>query len=577
MEGVYLSQRHQKKDDSFKLYAVHNIWVPEEPDPKKRLKKKQVYIGRKHADGTCDFNDNTATYLALLRKTEYERKFYNWQDYKDKQKAEDNGDVQEPEMQAVANCEDKAAGADLLFSKAAEDSGLAKTLDAVFPEESDEILALAEHCASGDARPLYQAAAWSQDQKLPGETTFTEKRISELLSKLTASKITTFYGEWIKNSPVENRLSLDITSVSSYSKGIPDVTFGYNRDKEKLPQVNLLLIVDQKTKLPVWLEQLPGAIADMSTVKDTVKLLTQLGVRRNFVCDRGFCSHENLACLQKNGFKFTMGVPLFRFPEYTEILNEAKAKNEFNDAGISVEMFGGAGVFQTQGVTKLIDLNGHRAYLHLYYCSAYRGSNEADLMERVDQVKCLLEEGKELKTALDQEIAERCFTTRKYKDKIIARCDKDAVAKMKEEFGGYFAIISNDIKDFREAMKVYKLRDGVEKRFDDLKNDMDCSRLRVHSAERMRARLFIQFVAEVLRCWILNQRQTRAEEWKKLKLTPKTVNDIIWAMSSLRHLHIEGHHPFYKRPTKTQIGIMKFFKIDTSNRLSWPSLHPSAR
>lgn len=109
MEGVYLSQRHQKKDDSFKLYAVHNIWVPEEPDPKKRLKKKQVYIGRKHADGTCDFNDNTATYLALLRKTEYERKFYNWQDYKDKQKAEVD-DVQEPEMQAVANCEDKAAG-----------------------------------------------------------------------------------------------------------------------------------------------------------------------------------------------------------------------------------------------------------------------------------------------------------------------------------------------------------------------------------------------------------------------------------------------------------------------------------
>lgn len=569
MKGAYLSKRYREKDGSIRLYAVINTWNP----AKNEQDKKQRYIGKKAADGTYDFNDRTATFLFLLRGTEYEPQFYRWKDFRDSQKAGD--DVQSPEMQAVANCEDKAAGANLLFSKAAEDSGLAKTLDAVFPEESDEILALAEYCASGDSRPLYQAAAWSKDQKLPGGTTFTETKISELLSKLTASRITAFYGKWIENSPAENRFSLDITSVSSYSKGIPDVTFGYNRDKEKLPQINLLLIVDQKTKLPVWLEQLSGSIADMSTVKDTVKLLSQLGVRRNLVCDRGFCSRENLACLQKNGFKFTMGVPLFRFPEFTEKLNEAKAKNEFNDAGISVEMFAGAGVYQTQGVTKLIDLNGHRAYLHLYYCPAYRGSNEADLMERVDQVKRLLEEGKELKAALDQEIAKRCFTTRKYKDKIIAHCDKDEVAKMKEEFGGYFAIISNDIKDFREAMKVYKLRDGVEKRFDDLKNDLDCSRLRVHSGARMRARLFIQFIAEVLRCWILNQRQTRAEEWKKLKLTPKTVSDIIWAMSSLRHLHIEGHHPFYKRPTKTQIGIMKFFKIDTSNRLSWPSLHPA--
>ena len=40
MEGVYLSQRHQKKDGSFKLYAVHNIWVPEEPDPKIVMKSR---------------------------------------------------------------------------------------------------------------------------------------------------------------------------------------------------------------------------------------------------------------------------------------------------------------------------------------------------------------------------------------------------------------------------------------------------------------------------------------------------------------------------------------------------------
>ena len=51
--------------------------------------------------------------------------------------------------------------------------------------------------------------------------------------------------------------------------------YGYNRDREKLPQINLLMIVSQTSKLPLWYEQLPGAISDPTTIKDTVKLLSQ--------------------------------------------------------------------------------------------------------------------------------------------------------------------------------------------------------------------------------------------------------------------------------------------------------------
>jgi len=43
----------------------------------------------------------------------------------------------------------------------------------------------------------------------------------------------------------------------------------------------------------------------------------------------------------------------------------------------------------------------------------------------------------------------------------------------------------------------YTTRDCIEKDFDEMKNDLDMRRLRVHSDGRMRSRLFIQFIAEI--------------------------------------------------------------------------------
>ncbi len=46
-----------------------------------------------------------------------------------------------------------------------------------------------------------------------------------------------------------------------------------------------------------------------------------------------------------------------------------------------------------------------------------------------------------------------------------------------------------------KALGVYRNKDCVEKCFDDLKNDLDMKRLRIHSVAAMEGRIFIQFVA----------------------------------------------------------------------------------
>ena len=57
---------------------------------------------------------------------------------------------------------------------------------------------------------------------------------------------------------------------------------------------------------------------------------------------------------------------------------------------------------------------------------------------------------------------------------------------------GWFVIATNDIKDAAKALEIYRQKDTVEKHFDDLKNDLDMKRLRIHTSAAMKGRLFIQ-------------------------------------------------------------------------------------
>ena len=95
----------------------------------------------------------------------------------------------------------------------------------------------------------------------------------------------------------------------------------------------------------------------------------------------------------------------------------------------------------------------------------------------------------------------------------------------------------------------------------------------MHSSAHVQARLFIQFIAQILRCYLLHEKKSRESDWVRLKLGNKTINDIMRAMSYIRYVHVEGCCAFYKRPTATQIALMSFFGIDTSSKRKWPSLH----
>jgi transposase len=118
------------------------------------------------------------------------------------------------------------------------------------------------------------------------------------LLNLDSSDIQKFLSLWITNISKNEALCYDITSISSYSKKNEYVKWGYNRDRDKLPQINLALLYGKKTNLPAFYRRIAGNITDVKTLKNTIKHLDYIDINHiNHIIDRFFYSNDNVATL----------------------------------------------------------------------------------------------------------------------------------------------------------------------------------------------------------------------------------------------------------------------------------------
>jgi hypothetical protein len=197
-----------------------------------------------------------------------------------------------------------------LLNSIAERNGLMSSLESASPEHWKKIFTLAEHLVSnGD--PFMYCQEWLENTVSLDCGDLSSQRISELLSNISFAERETFYKNWAAKVAENDYLALDITSTSSYSELIPEVEWGYNRDGEDLPQVNLCMLFGENSRLPVYQTAYSGSLKDVSTLQST---LAEFGAiadsqRITAIMDKGFYSHKNITAMLKNGQKFLIAVP----------------------------------------------------------------------------------------------------------------------------------------------------------------------------------------------------------------------------------------------------------------------------
>jgi transposase len=134
--------------------------------------------------------------------------------------------------------------------------------------------------------------------------------------------------------------------------------------------------------------------------------------------------------------------------------------------------------------------------------------------------------------------------------------NEEEIQNHKQNHVGWFVLVSNHIKDAAEALKVYRQKDTVEKSFDDLKNDLDMKRLRIHSNAAMDGQIFIQFVALILTTYL----KVIMEEngWMR----NHSLQDVFSEMKSLKQVSVEGKRKkLVTTPTKRQQEIMELYQV----------------
>jgi hypothetical protein len=175
---------------------------------------------------------------------------------------------------------------------------LKEALSAARGHLSGEILTLAEYLICSED-PFAYCAHWIEGTETSGGRDLSSQRVSELLHEITAADRGDFFRLWLEYRQEREYLALDITSISSWSELIEDVEWGYNRDGENPAQINLCMLMGEKSGLPVFQTVYSGSLKDVSTLKTTMgeAACYAKGRRLVLVMDKGFYSAKNVNML----------------------------------------------------------------------------------------------------------------------------------------------------------------------------------------------------------------------------------------------------------------------------------------
>jgi transposase len=187
----------------------------------------------------------------------------------------------------------------LLFEHIVETIGLSRVLQTCFEADYKDILALAYYEIM-EASPNYLFHYWLTEQNLNEVKSLHSSDISKLHESIGRNQegMSIFTHNWIEMMKPIRSIYYDITSFSSYSTRNDFVEWGYNRDKETLPQINLGLVCCRDRGLPFFYKTFPGSIVDVSTLKNFLKYLEAYNLKDFIlIMDRGFFSTSNILSL----------------------------------------------------------------------------------------------------------------------------------------------------------------------------------------------------------------------------------------------------------------------------------------
>jgi hypothetical protein len=382
-----------------------------------------------------------------------------------------------------------SVGQILLLQHLAKTLKLEKTLKSSFGEgKTRTLLALAYYCTC-TSKPLSQGGKWLTRHGMePSLTGFEE--ISAFLSTISEDSQQRFFAAWGKTQSGTEQYVYDLTCSSSHSKHNYFLYYGNNRDYEALEQVNLALVCNKKTGLPLTYFPLQGNLRNGKAAESVFSRLCAHTHEKScfFVLNRIFYSADNLDYLMDHGFKYIIGIP-------SRIAWKNTLIEDFRRQLDKQEPF-----FDYRG--NKVKYQAYPAFdekstISVYFDPLWRRQQEKNLESLLGICQSELENNCHVEE--HSQLYDRYFEIRKNPGgsrRVVKKADPQQRFFLSN--AGFWTMQSNSLEDPAKILELYKTRNRLEVYFENLKNETDCQLLKINEPQKFSARLFIQFLSLIL-------------------------------------------------------------------------------
>lgn len=396
-------------------------------------------------------------------------------------------------------------GAVYLLEQIGQTIGVIQDLKRSFPATYQQMLSIVYYLILENS-PLYRFSKWSRTHKHPYGKDIPSQRSSELLTTIDEAAKMKFFSLQAERRLETEFLAFDITSISSYSELIKQVKYGKNKEGDRLPQINLALLLGEQSGLPAYYRKLPGNVSDVKTVTNLLKDITFLDMDKvKLVMDRGFYSAENINALYKHRYKFLIGAKLSLSlvkKKLEEIRGSLKTrKHYYPEAGLFALSFLDSWPYEEMKPRSGETIReSRRMYFHFYYNDRKATDDRSRFYHELDAWEEELSSGH--RKPEHEKKYSKYFKVTTTPIRGVKIEPKQRAIDTAEQNLGYFVLMSNGISKPMEALQIYRTKDMVEKAFGNLKEHLNMRRESVASEEGLEGKLFLQFIGLIYLCHI---------------------------------------------------------------------------
>lgn len=364
-----------------------------------------------------------------------------------------------------------------------------------------------------NAGQYYPDYAYNHPLFTEGMRIYSDATVSGFFGRVTDDQSIGFLNEW--NGKRDHRekiyISYDSTNKNIQAGDVEIAEFGNAKVDTGKPIFNYSIAYDTHNREPLFYEKYPGSINDVSQLQIMLDKAMGYGYRKiGFILDRGYFSKANLDYMDHCGYDFVVMVKGMS-TLVNELILENKGKFEDKRA-CSIRRHK---VYGTTVKRKLFLTDEKERYFHIFHSSGKETKERENVEKAVENCAYFLEKKKGSVYEVPNYL-QYYFEPEYSKDGyfLMAREKRDVIER-ELRLCGYFVIITSQKMTAGEAIDLYRSRDASEKLFRGDKSYLGNKSIRVYSDESVSAKIFIEFVALIIRNRIYTKLRDEVERLGK--------------------------------------------------------------